>query len=105
MVEIRRATVADWEAIWPIFQSVVAGGDTYVYAPDTSKEQAYLLWMSADVSTYVAQEQGEVVGIYLLKPNQPGLGSHVCNAAFMVRPRPAVPLRLAALASCETATW
>ncbi len=81
MVDIRRATAADWEAIWPLFQSVVTGGDTYVYAPDTSKEQAYSLWMPEGVSTYVAQEQGEVIGTYLLKPNQPGLERvrHFCG--------------------------
>ncbi len=86
MFDIRKATAADWETIWPIFQDVVAESDTYVYAPDTSKEQAHLLWMPAGVSTYVAQEHGEIVGTYLLKPNQPGLGAHICNAAFMVKP-------------------
>ena len=86
MLNIRRAVDSDWEALWLIFQAVVAGGDTYVYAPETTKEQAYPLWMSAGLSTYVAQEGENVVGTYLLKPNQPGLGSHVCNAAFMVKP-------------------
>ena len=85
MIYIRRAAAADWEAIWPIFQAVVAGGDTYVYAPDTSEAQARALWMPEGVSTYVAREQGEVVGTFLVRPNQLGLGSHVCNAAFMVK--------------------
>ncbi len=86
MLEIQGATAADWGSIWPLFQQVVAGGDTYAYAPDTSQEQAHSLWMPAGASAYVAREQGEVVGTYLLRPNQPGLGSHVCNAAFMVKP-------------------
>ena len=86
MLEIRKAAAPDWEALWLIFQAVVAEGDTYVYAPNTPKKEAHSLWMSAGVSTYVAREAAEIVGTYLLKPNQPGLGSHVCNAAFMVRP-------------------
>jgi len=86
MLEIQGATTADWGSIWPLFQEVVAGGDTYVYAPDTNEAQAHALWMPQGVSAYVAREQGEVVGTYLLRPNQPGLGSHVCNAAFMVKP-------------------
>ena len=86
MLKIRKAVASDWEAIWPIFHAVVAGGDTYVYAPETTQEQAFPLWMSAGFSTYVAQEGESVVGTYLLKPNQPGLGSHICNAAFMVKP-------------------
>ena len=28
--------------------------------------------------------QAEIVGSYYLKPNQPGLGSHVCNAGYVV---------------------
>lgn len=85
-IEIRKADVSDWDAIWPIFQAVVSQGDTYVYAPDTTKEEAFSLWMLPAVSTYVAQEADSIVGTYLLKPNQPGLGSHVSNAAFMVKP-------------------
>jgi ribosomal protein S18 acetylase RimI-like enzyme len=34
----------------------------------------------------VAESGGRVVGTYLLRPNRPGLGSHVANAAFMVSP-------------------
>lgn len=37
---IREATTQDWNAIWPIFQEVVASGDTYAYETDTTKEQA-----------------------------------------------------------------
>ncbi|WP_425061321.1 N-acetyltransferase family protein [Sporomusa carbonis] len=29
-------------------------------------------------------ENEQVVGTYFLKPNQPGLGSHVCNAGYIV---------------------
>ena len=32
----------------------------------------------------VAVHEGEVAGTYYIKPNQPGLASHVCNAGFMV---------------------
>lgn len=74
MIYIRRAAAADGEAIWLIFQAVVAGGDTYVYAPDTSEAQARALWMPEGVSTCVAREQGEVVGTFLVRPNQPGHG-------------------------------
>lgn len=84
MIEIRKATDADFEGIWPIFQQVVARGDTYVYAPETTKEQARAIWMAEGVSTYIACVEEKVVGTYILKPNQPGLGSHVVNAGYMV---------------------
>jgi GNAT superfamily N-acetyltransferase len=33
-----------------------------------------------------ATEDGRVVGTHMMKANQPGLGSHVANAGFMVDP-------------------
>ena len=86
MLEIRSATNEDRDAIWNIFHAIVAAGDTYAFDPKISREEALAYWFRADTHTYVAEEDGHVVGIYILKANQPGLGSHVANAAFMVAP-------------------
>jgi GNAT superfamily N-acetyltransferase len=48
------------------------------------REEALAYWFRADTHTYVAEEDGGVVGTYILRPNQSGPGSHVANAAFMV---------------------
>lgn len=81
---IRRATAADAGGIWPIFQAVAAAGDTYAFDPDISREQALAYWMGADKRCYVAEADGRVLGTFIVKDNQPGLGSHVANASFMV---------------------
>lgn len=83
---IRRATDADWPAIWPIVAAVLAGGDTYMLAPDTPEAEAREYWMGPGLATYVAEAGGEVVGTYVLRANQRGLGAHVANAGYMVRP-------------------
>jgi L-amino acid N-acyltransferase YncA len=83
---IRPATRADEDAIWSIFQTVVARGDTYVFDPQMPREEALGYWLHPATHTYVAESDGQVVGTYILKPNQPALGSHVANAAFMVSP-------------------
>lgn len=83
---IRRARDADWPAIWRIFSAVVRRGDSYVFDPDTREHEARLAWMAPDVTTYVAEADGEILGTYVLKPNQPGAGAHVANAGYMVRP-------------------
>ena len=83
---IRRATAADWPGIWRIFAAVVGAGDTYTYAPDTSEGDARLIWMGEGFITCVAEREGEIVGTSVVKPNQPGLGAHVANAGYMVRP-------------------
>jgi L-amino acid N-acyltransferase YncA len=85
MIVIRKAEDADFDSIWQIFREVVEAGDTYVYDPETTKEQARSIWMSDGVMTYVACVGEQIVGTYILKPNQPGLGSHVANAGYMVR--------------------
>ena len=84
MLEIRSATNKDRDTIWNIFHAIVAAGDTYAFDPKISRDDAVSYWFRADAHTYVAERDGRVVGTYILKANQPGPGSHVANAAFMV---------------------
>ncbi len=83
---LRMAETADFERIWEIFHAVVARGDTYAYDPATTREEARALWMNPEARTYVAVVNRQVVGTFWIRRNQPGLGSHVANAAFMVDP-------------------
>lgn len=86
-MEIRPATEDDWPGIWPIWQAVVAAGDTYYWSPQTSEAQARELWMRPKpAQVFVATLAGRIVGTAFLQPNKPGLGDHVANAAFMVDP-------------------
>ncbi|NKB72723.1 MAG: GNAT family N-acetyltransferase [Candidatus Latescibacteria bacterium] len=85
-MQIRRATSADAEAVWSIFRQVVRRGETYVYDPDIGRQEALAVWLGEQVQTYVALVADEIVGTYILKANQPGLGDHVANASFMVDP-------------------
>src|SRR5688572_25370579 len=86
MYEIRKATDTDKPAVWQIIRAVIAPGDTYVFDPETPEEEMIGYWFAPDKHVYVAEENGKIVGTYWLKANQPGLGSHVCNAAYMVSP-------------------
>ena len=83
-IEISKATEADFPAICEIFRKVTETGDTYVYPAGMSDESIRRAWM-ADL-TYVASLDGRAVGTYILKPNQPGRGSHIANGSFMVHP-------------------
>ena len=86
MLQIRRATASDSESIWEIFHAVVAHGDTYTFDPEISREEALAYWSYPSNLVYVAGFEQKVVGTYILKVNQPALGSHVANAGFMVSP-------------------
>jgi L-amino acid N-acyltransferase YncA len=83
---IRAATENDRDAIWKIFQVTITTGDTFVYDANTPRDKALAYWCAADASTFVAEQDGKVIGSYLLRPNQPGLGDHVANAGYMVDP-------------------
>jgi ribosomal protein S18 acetylase RimI-like enzyme len=81
---IRQSTTEDHAEIWKIFKAVVQTGDTYVYPPDCSQADAIKYWCEITEASFVAEVDLKIVGTYYLKPNQPGLGSHVCNTGYMV---------------------
>lgn len=83
-MNIRRAVESDFPDMWPIFHEVVASETTYVFAADTSYEDAFAYWFARPVTSYVAEGQGKIVAMYKLVQNQRDLGGHVANASFMV---------------------
>jgi L-amino acid N-acyltransferase YncA len=89
-VIVREATSDDWPAIWPFLHGIVAAGDTFSWAPDTSEELARTMWLKQPPGrTVVAvDEDGTVLGTAETHPNQPagGPAAHVANAGFMVDP-------------------
>jgi GNAT superfamily N-acetyltransferase len=85
MVRIREYTDDDWPSVWPIFREVVAAGDTFVYDPGWSSEQARNVWVVPPPGrTVVACDGPHVLGTAHMGPNRPGPGSHVATASFMV---------------------
>ena len=86
-MNIRPAAPGDFDAMWEIFRAIVARGDTYPFAPDTPRADAHAYWFAPNASSWVIEADGKVVGMYKIVANQPGLGSHVANASFMVDPQ------------------
>ena len=86
-MQIRPAVPADFPAMWRIFASVVAREDTYVFSARAGEEEARAYWFGAGVASFVAEDEGEVAGMYKLVANQLDLGDHVANASFMVDAR------------------
>lgn len=74
MIEIIEAQRKHYDDIWGIFHDVVKLGDTYIYPPETIKEEAIEIWCRDHVKTYVALVNNHVVGTYVMKPNFVGLG-------------------------------
>lgn len=81
---IREAVAADFEAIWPFFREIVAAGETYAYPRGMTKDDAFHAWMEYPRKTFVAEEEGKILGSYCIKTNQVGQGAHVSNCGYMV---------------------
>jgi GNAT superfamily N-acetyltransferase len=87
-MQIRRANKATgYEKIWDIFSNVVKTGDTYVFDPNTPKEALDKYWFADYIDTFVAVDNDDnILGTYVIKPNQVDLGSHIANGSYMVNP-------------------
>jgi RimJ/RimL family protein N-acetyltransferase len=84
---IRPYAAADWPQLWPILHHAIAAGETYAFDPASTQAQMHAAWIESPSATFVAcAADGAIVGTYFIKPNQPGLGAHVCNCGYIVAP-------------------
>jgi len=85
MIKIRRIDARDWDATWQIIEPVFRAGETYPFSPEITEEESYKAWIIKPSATFIAvDENNRVMGTYYIKPNQPALGSHVCNCGYIV---------------------
>ena len=88
MTQIRRFQPEDWSTLWPLLHATFATGDTYPFTPESTEAEIREAWIELPLATYVAtSDDGSILGTYILRPNQPGLGSHVCNCGYVVATR------------------
>ena len=85
MIKIRLFSASDWPTLWPILQTTFSTGDTYTFSSQSTEAEIYKAWVELPAATFVAcNDAGDVIGTYFIKPNQPGLGAHVCNCGYVV---------------------
>lgn len=85
-MNIRRADEhKDYDKVWEIFSDVISTGDTYVFDPQTSKDTLHKNWFADYMDTFVAvDDHDQILGTYIIKPNQIDLGNHIANCGYMV---------------------
>lgn len=84
-MQIRRAQPSDTRAIAEIIIPIFREGSTYAVDKDISEADALAYWLSPEKETFVAEADGQILGTYFMRPNQPGGGRHVCNCGYMTR--------------------
>jgi ribosomal protein S18 acetylase RimI-like enzyme len=82
-MNVRKAEPADAAAISAIILPTIREGATYALDPEMSEADALAYWFGAEKDTFVAEEDGAILGTYFLRPNQAGGGKHVCNCGYM----------------------
>ncbi len=86
--QIRKATADDFDDVWEIFKEVIKTGDTYVFDPNTPKDDLHKNWFAPYMDTFVAFDENQtILGTYIIKPNQIDLGNHIANGSYMVNPK------------------
>jgi ribosomal protein S18 acetylase RimI-like enzyme len=85
-MNIRRADATDRAAIWRIMQPIVGAGETYALPHDMSEVDALAYWHAPGHDVWICERDGDVVGTYYMRANQPGGGAHVANCAYMTAP-------------------
>ncbi len=75
---------ADHDELYEIFKSVIEDGSNFLHE-DSSPIGFQKCFFAPESHIYVCRSKEEVVGGFYLKPNFPGRGQHIANAAYMVR--------------------
>lgn len=84
MINLRPAIAADLERVYQLFKGIIDEEVYFAYDHLTTRAQIESSWVNLNNIVYVAEKEGQVIGAYIVKPNQPGHGAHIANAAYMV---------------------
>jgi ribosomal protein S18 acetylase RimI-like enzyme len=85
MLEIRRANADDLDAMWLIFQAVIARGDAFPFGAGFDKQTFQAHWFSTHTA-YVAAKDDRILGMYKMGANYPDHGAHIASATYAVAP-------------------
>lgn len=82
-MHIRPAHMNDAQSIWRIIGPTIRDGQTYALDQDMTEADALAYWLGNDRETFVAEDNGEIIGTYYIRTNQAGGGKHICNCGYM----------------------
>ena len=83
-INIRTATAKDLDAVWQMWKTIMEQKVYYPYDASYTRTDIEASWVNLKNHIYVASQDENIVGAYIMKANQPGYGGHIANAAYMV---------------------
>ena len=82
-MQIREHTLADLDQMIPIWNEIVDEGNAFPQEERLNAESGKAFFASQSY-TAVADDDGKIVGLYILHPNNVGRCGHICNASYAV---------------------
>ena len=84
-IEIRQYQIHDAAAAAAIWNEVVRGGAAFPQREELTEENADSFFRSQSFTGLAEDaETGEIVGLYILHPNNVGRCGHICNTSYAV---------------------
>ena len=86
MTQVREYTAGDLPALCEIWNSVVESGEAFPQEQPLSAEEGERFFaMQSFTGAAVDTDTGEIVGLYILHPNNVGRCGHIANASYAVK--------------------
>ena len=86
MIEVRRYEETDKKETMAIWNAVVREGIAFPQDEELTDETADAFFMSQSYTGIaVDSETNEIVGLYILHPNNVGRCGHICNTSYAVK--------------------
>lgn len=72
----------DEPLVWKIIRPTVETGAFFCADPEGGIDGGLAYFWPSTARVWIAEEAGEPLGCFYMRPNQPGNGGHVCNAGY-----------------------
>lgn len=83
-VKIRKYKTSDISSMIQIWNEVVEEGVAFPQEDYLNEESGKLFFESQTYTAVAETDEGDVLGLYILHPNNIGRCEHICNASFAV---------------------
>jgi GNAT superfamily N-acetyltransferase len=83
-VDIKMATVDDYDELFVAFSRIVSSGDGFPQAAPITRHEFDEYWVDHSSAISVAKFGNYLIGAYYIKPNFVGRAAHIANAGYFV---------------------
>ena len=83
-LQVRSVADEDRQCLLPILREAMSCAHSYPYDPMSNDEELLKIWLAPTHRVYIGLIESRIAGTFYIRPNQPCLGAHICNAGFIV---------------------